>query len=146
MPRDSETVVFVCEHGTVKSVVAFAYFNELARQRHLAIRAVSRGTDLESAVPAFVRDGLRRGRLILGSVAPTALADADLWGALAVVTLDRPAVANKVVGKVPSMTWNDLPAVSANYEIARDSIRTRVNRLVDSLARRGVSPRRPRGI
>ena len=41
---DSQTVVFVCEHGTVKSVVALAYFRLLARERHLPIRAISRGT------------------------------------------------------------------------------------------------------
>lgn len=71
MPRDSQTVVFVCEHGTVKSVVAFAYFNQLARARHLSIRAVSRGTDLESVVPAFVRNGLLHDGLAIGPFKPT---------------------------------------------------------------------------
>ena len=28
--RDTQTVVFVCEHGTVKSVIAMAYFDRLA--------------------------------------------------------------------------------------------------------------------
>ena len=41
---DSATVVFVCEHGTVKSVIALAHFQRLARERGLPLRAISRGT------------------------------------------------------------------------------------------------------
>jgi len=28
-------VLFVCEHGNVKSLMASSYFNQLARERHL---------------------------------------------------------------------------------------------------------------
>lgn len=140
----AQTIVFVCEHGTVKSVVASTWFNQLARQRHLAIRAVSRGTDLQSEVPAFVREGLRRDGLALGPFTPTALADDDLRRALAVVTFDRPAVAARAIGTVPVMAWNGLPAVSVDYGIARDSIRARVTALVDSLARTKAARTRSR--
>jgi len=34
---------------------------------------------------------------------------------------------------VPTARWDGLPAVSENYPVARDSIRHRVARLVDSL-------------
>src|SRR5215813_9354941 len=37
-------VVFVCEHGAAKSVIATAYFNKLAAERGLAYRATFRGT------------------------------------------------------------------------------------------------------
>ena len=37
-------VVFVCEHGAAKSVVATAYFNKLAAERNLPFRATFRGT------------------------------------------------------------------------------------------------------
>ena len=57
--RDSQTVVFVCEHGTVKSVLALAYFGQLARERHLPYRAISRGTAPDSAVPLFMQEDLR---------------------------------------------------------------------------------------
>ena len=130
---DEHTVVFVCEHGTVKSVVATTYFNHIAQERGLSVRAVSRGTNLEPAVPAVVRDGLERDGLVLGPFTPTAFSEAEVRGAQAVITFDRPAVAKKVAGKVATMAWNTLPAVSTNYEVARDSIRARVTRLVDSL-------------
>jgi len=136
---DSQTVVFVCEHGTVKSVVALAYFNQLARERHLNIRAISRGTAPDSAVPGKVREGLRLDGLQLGPFTPAEFTLADLTSAITVISFDQPKVAQLVGGRVPTAQWDGLPAVSDDYRIARDSIRHRVARLVDSLdrARRG---------
>jgi arsenate reductase len=136
---DSQTVVFVCEHGTVKSVVALAWFQRLARERHLNIRAISRGTAPDSGVPAKVREGLRLDGLPLGSFTPTRFTLADLASAITVISFDQQKVADMVGGRVPSARWDGLPAVSEDYRIARDSIRHRVARLVDSLdhARRG---------
>jgi hypothetical protein len=37
------TIVFVCEHAAAKSVIATAYFNEIAAERGLRARAVYRG-------------------------------------------------------------------------------------------------------
>jgi arsenate reductase len=143
---DSQTVVFVCEHGTVKSVVALAYFRLLAQQRHLPIRAISRGTAPDSAVPGLVRDGLRRDGLALGPFTPSRFTLNDLASAIAVISFDQPGVAGMVGGRVPTARWDGLPAVSENYPIARDSIMRRVARLVDSLdrARRAkASPPQP---
>src|SRR4029453_10546575 len=44
----TKTVVFVCEHGNVKSLMAASYFNQLASQRSLPFRAVSRGAAPDS--------------------------------------------------------------------------------------------------
>lgn len=136
---DSQTVVFVCEHGTVKSVVALAYFRQLAQERRLNIRAISRGTAPDSAVPARVREGLRLDGLPLGPFTPMQFTLADLASAIAVISFDQPTIADIVAGRVPTAQWDGLPAVSEDYRIARDSIRHRVARLVDSLdhARRG---------
>lgn len=132
--RDSQTVVFVCEHGTVKSVVAMALFATLARERHLPVRAVSRGTAPDADIPTVVRAGLRRDRLALDGFTPARFTESDLTGALAVISFDQPSVADLVAGRVPTSAWDSLPAVSANYDVARDAIRRRVTRLVDSLA------------
>jgi protein-tyrosine-phosphatase len=138
---DSQTVVFVCEHGTVKSVVALAYFRQLAQRRQLPIRAISRGTAPDTSVPRLVRDGLRLDGLTLGPFTPTRFTAADLTSAIAVISFDQPSVASLVGARVPSARWDGLPAVSENYPVARDSIRDRVARLVDSLDR----ARRQRG-
>jgi len=49
-PKD-KAVVFVCEHGAAKSVVATAYFNKLAAERGLPFRATFRGTTLATNRP-----------------------------------------------------------------------------------------------
>jgi protein-tyrosine-phosphatase len=38
-----QTILFVCEHGSAKSVIAAAHFNQLAEQRRLPYHAVARG-------------------------------------------------------------------------------------------------------
>src|SRR5215471_2722365 len=52
------TVVFVCEHGSAKSVIAAAHFNRLAAARGLPYHAVARGTNPDPEVAAGVVNGL----------------------------------------------------------------------------------------
>jgi hypothetical protein len=51
-PVRPHRVVFVCEHGSVKSLVAMVYFNRRAQERGLAYRAVARGIAAEPEVPS----------------------------------------------------------------------------------------------
>jgi protein-tyrosine-phosphatase len=50
VPSQSPTIVFVCEHGAVKSVIATAYFNKLAADRHLPFRVTFRGVNPQEAL------------------------------------------------------------------------------------------------
>ena len=135
-PGDSQTVVFVCDHGTVKSVVAMAYFAKLARERQLPLRAISRGTNPEAKVPALVLDGLRSDGLNLSaSFTPTKFSTNDFSNAIAVISFDQPSVAELVAGRLPTAAWDGMPAISENYRVASEAIRHRVENLVDSLAR-----------
>ena len=54
-PAESQ-VLFVCEHGNVKSLMAASYFNRLASQRGVPDRAITRGTapDSTTVPPAIV--------------------------------------------------------------------------------------------
>jgi hypothetical protein len=53
--RQNTSVLFICEHGNVKSLMAASYFNLLALQSGLRYRAVSRGTDPNSTtVPSAI--------------------------------------------------------------------------------------------
>src|SRR4029453_11092962 len=58
------SVVFVCEHGAAKSVVATAYFNKLAAERGPPFRATFRGTAPQDNLSVRAVEGLkgRRGR------------------------------------------------------------------------------------
>jgi protein-tyrosine-phosphatase len=56
-------IIFVCEHGAAKSIIAATYFNQFARERGLPLHAIARGTHPDSelspsAVTGLLQDGL----------------------------------------------------------------------------------------
>ena len=57
--KSPRLVVFVCEHGSAKSLVAASFFERMAKERGIAVRAVSRGTAPDTSVPATVVEALR---------------------------------------------------------------------------------------
>ena len=134
------TVLFVCEHGTVRSLIAKVYFEKYAAEAGLDMQAVSRGTRADSALPAFMVQGLAADRIALGSWRPQTLQPLDLKSASLVVSFDVPTEAT-ATATVPRIEVNGLPSVSANYEVGRDAIKQRVRQLVDSLKRAGVTRR-----
>jgi len=141
---DSSTVVFVCEHGSVKSVVAVSYFNSEARRRGLPLRAISRGTHPDSAVPGPIRDGLRRDGFEIRAFTPTLFGRADVRGASLLVSFDQDV--SPVAGNLLAIErWDGLPALSLDYSVGRDSIRARVAKLVDRLAAERNARGRPKG-
>jgi arsenate reductase (thioredoxin) len=123
------TVLFVCEHGSAKSVVAAAHFNRLAAERGLALRAISRGTDPDSAIHPAAATGLSADGLRPPGE-PRRLSASDLETAARVVAFsDLPA---EYATAVPVEVWT-VPPVSESYPAARDSIVARLERLLDSL-------------
>lgn len=131
--HDSSRVVFVCEHGTVKSLVALEYFNRLARARRLPLAAISRGTKPDTAVPPSVANGLVADGFDISAFRPRRFTNEDLSRGLLVVALD--ADVDPVVGKrLPVLRWDGLPSVTANYGVARSAIAAHVEKLVDSLS------------
>ena len=141
MKSDSTHVVFVCEHGTVKSVVALEHFNRLAQARGLNVRALSRGTHPDAAIPTPVRQGLEADGFDVAAFQPRSLSTTDLESALLVVVLDADVSAFDA-GRVPIVRWDGLPSVSTSYPAGRNAIVARVERLVDSLAQTRVRKRR----
>ena len=69
----SPAVVFVCEHGAAKSLIATAYFNKLAAERGLAARATFRGVAPQDelsvrAVAGLKADGMAMRMMLLRNV------------------------------------------------------------------------------
>lgn len=126
------TVLFVCEHGSAKSVVAAAHFNRLAAARGLPFRAVSRGTvpDAEMA-PAAVR-GLLADGLLPGDPVPTKLARADLDRAARVVAFND--LPGELTAGTPVERW-EVPPVSTEYAASRDAMLARIEQLLQELTR-----------
>jgi arsenate reductase (thioredoxin) len=129
------TVLFVCEHGAAKSVIAAAYFDKLAKERGLKYRAVFRGTNPDATIAAVAEKGLAQDGLNTQGWKPQLVTKKDMDAASGIVTLgcalpDKEAVAGKVI------EWEGLPSVSENYPAARDEIVKRVQSLVNDLAKK----------
>ena len=128
------TIVFVCEHGSAKSVVAAAHFNRLARERGLPYRAVSRGIKPDDAIAQGVRTGLALDGIDVTAWQPQAVTDKDLGQAAKVVSLATDLPTTKPFVKSKLVEWNDIPSVRKDYTAARSAIVERVMKLVESLA------------
>jgi protein-tyrosine-phosphatase len=128
----SRRVLFVCQHGAAKSVIAAAYFNRLARELGIAARATSAGTEPDSAIPIGVLEGLAAAGLDPGVPVPRALVRDDAAGAWRVVTLGCELGALSPPGGTVER-WDDVPAVSAGFARARDAIVARVRTLLATL-------------
>lgn len=128
------TVLFVCEHGTVKSLLAKVLFEQYAQEVGLRMRAESRGTHADSIVPPWMLRGLATDQVDLGSWRPQSLRPADLATASYVVSFDVPQSAT-AAARAPRTQWDSLPSVTQDYSKGRDAIKVRVHQLVDSLKR-----------
>ena len=127
-----QRIVFVCPHGSAKSVIAAAYCRRLAARRGLEVAAEAAGIEPDPAVPARVVSGLAADGVDVSGERPRGLDDVDLGGAAAVIAFGCDVSA----GDVPVTRWDDVPAVSDDFGKARDAIVAHVERLVAGLARR----------
>ena len=128
------TVLFVCEHGTVRSLLAKILFEDYARSVGLRMQAVSRGTHADSVVPPWMSHGLAADHIALGSWRPRTLDASDLATASYIVSFDVQQSAT-AGARAPRTQWDGLPSVSQDYAKGRDAIKARVHQLVDSLKR-----------
>lgn len=132
--QEVKTVVFVCEHGSAKSVVAAAHFNSLAEKRGLPWRAVSRGTDPDAEMAPAALRGLKEDGLPEPQGKPVALSQADLDAAEAVVTfaLDLP---KDLHPESPAARW-EVPPVSTSYADSRAAMVKLIEEMIAKLEAR----------
>jgi protein-tyrosine-phosphatase len=126
-------IVFVCEHGSVKSVIAMAWFERLARKRGLDVRAISRGMTPDAAVPTAIADRLRQDGFELGAFQPGGFSKQDLEGARRVVAIGVDTAAVTATSSVPVEVWDDIPPATQHYDEARDALRARIEALLATL-------------
>jgi protein-tyrosine-phosphatase len=113
-------VVFVCEHGAAKSVIATAYFNKLAAERGLPYRATFRGTSPQEALSVRAVAGLKADGVAIPQGAPTAIGDADISSATHIFAIGctLPAAA---VSSGQARDWSVVPDYEGD-EAPRDAI------------------------
>lgn len=122
-------IVFVCEHGAAKSILAAAYFNKVAGDQSLKVRAVARGTNPDQALSPRVVTGLREDGLIPTESVPRKISLDDVESAERVITFcDLPV---EYQGQARIEHWEDIPPVSDNYEKARQAIVERIGQWLD---------------
>ena len=141
-PRDAQpsTVVFVCEHGNVKSLIAREWFNKLARARGLRVTAVSRGVTPEAKVPPLIVEALLRDGFDVSAFEPRPFSVADATQALRVVGIGVDLTSSAERGDAPLDTWEGIPPASEHYVASRNALRARIEALLEALQ----SPERPR--
>jgi protein-tyrosine-phosphatase len=129
-PPPPPAIVFVCEHGSVKSLIARQWFERMAAQRRLAARAESRGLTPDSAVPPPIMERLRADGFDVTAFRPRALAPSDLEGVarLVLIGVEAPPWAARP-GRVVEK-WEGVPPASEDYEAARDELKRRIEGLL----------------
>ena len=128
------TVVFVCEHGAAKSVIAATYFNKLAAERGLKARAAYRGVDPQADLSVSALKGLREDGLTVPDGKPSMINDADVEAATVIFAIGCTLPA-KAAASGKAKSWDDVPD-GQGYAATRDAIRRHVEELIDDLIKK----------
>jgi arsenate reductase (thioredoxin) len=124
-------ILFVCEHGAAKSILAAAYFNKIAREIGLGLQAIARGTNPDKELSPNAITGLLEDGLIPTEQTPQKLSLADLESAQQVITFCELPLEYKKIAVIKR--WDGVPSVSENFEKARDAIIAYLNELIRDL-------------
>lgn len=124
-------VLFICEHGYAKSLVAALHFERLAAARNLRVRAFARGVEAGAQVPPPIEQGLASDGFRVGAFAPARFTDAEVSQADFVVLI---SVAPDLAGRTQGVLhWDDVSPLSENYERARGELVAHLTQLLDRI-------------
>jgi protein-tyrosine-phosphatase len=126
-------VLFVCEHGSAKSIIAAAYFNKLAHEKGLNLQAIARGTNPDQELSPKTVKGLLEDGLQSTETAPQKLLPTEMETAQRVITFCGLSD-EEYHQTVKAEQWDDVPPISENYQIARDAILQKLNSLITTLS------------
>ena len=126
--NQNQPIVFVCEHGAAKSIIAAAYFNKLAQEKNLEARAIARGTHPDAELSPKAVTGLKDDGLSPAELVPKQLSLADVQSAQKIIAFCE--LPSEYQSKVSVEHWGGIPPVSEGYQKARDEIIERINRLL----------------
>ena len=123
-------VLFVCQHGAAKSVIAARQLVALAQARGLSLKASAAGVEPDEVIPPHVTAGLREDGVDDQEAPPQAVTREMLENARIVVSFgcDLSALAGDSTRIVQ---WSGVPAVSDGYDAARTEIVSRLHAILD---------------
>jgi len=126
-------ILFLCQHGGAKSVLAASHFNRLAAERGLPFVATAAAAeDPYDAVPTPVADHLLREGFDVRAFKPHHVAPEEIETAARVVTIGC-EISGAASGSVISVRWDDVPAASEDLEGSVAAIRRHVEALAEDL-------------
>jgi len=137
--KQVQTILFVCEHGSAKSVIAAAHFNRLAEQKNLPYRAIARGTNPDAEIPQQVRLDLAKDGLDVSTWKPQLVAEKDVREAAHVVTFGCKLPFPKTTTADKLVDWKDVPSTSEDYKRARTMIVDKIDALIKILTQKSPS-------
>ena len=129
--REDPIIIFVCEHGAAKSIVAATYFNRLAHEKNLRFHAMARGTHPDAELSPKAMAGLQDEGLTPLELTPTKLTEEEIESAQQIVSFCD--LSEDYPQKDRIEYWLDIPPVSEGYEVSRDAILKRIYELIDNL-------------
>jgi arsenate reductase (thioredoxin) len=124
-------IIFVCEHGAAKSVIAASYFNKLAKERNLDYVAECRGTFPDSVVSPGVKEGLTNDKVFDPTTKPRKLVIGDTVSVERIILFTP--LPSDINTTIKTENWSNIQNVDADYEKRRDAIVKKINELLDSL-------------
>ena len=132
-PDGKKVVLFVCEHGAAKSVMAAAHFNRRAQERKLPYRAVAKGTSPQEQLSESAVKGLTAEGLAALPSRPEQVTAADVAAAARVVTFGCD-ISKVAPGSRPE-SWADVPGPGEDYAASRQAIDRHLDALLAELDR-----------
>ena len=129
------TIVFVCEHGSSKSLVAAELFNRAAQQRGIATRAVSRAVSekiVEATVPTTLVHSLSGDGFDDATFRPQPLTTAEAKNASHVVVINYDANVDAAGGRALER-WTIVHPVTVEYDGAKAELSSRIDALIERL-------------
>jgi len=133
MPTTKAAVLFLCQYGGAKSVIAASYFNRLAAERALPYAGVAAAAEEPyDAVLAPVAALLESEGFDVHAFKPRRVETEDVKNASKVVSIDcNPEHVN--VAEVMVERWDDVPQASVDLDASAAAIRRHVEALVEEL-------------
>ena len=122
-------ILFVCEHGAAKSILAAVYFNRFAAERGLDVRALARGTHPDSELSLPTLQGLAADGLMPTESVPQALTPEEVESARRIITFCE--LPDTQTAPVTIERWDGVPPVSESYQRARDVIVERIQNMLN---------------
>jgi arsenate reductase len=119
-------VLFLCQHGGAKSVIAASYFNRLAEQHALPYAGVAAAAEEPyTEVPPPVAERLQRDGFDVRDFKPRHVETHDVQQAARVIAID--------CALPGAERWDDVPPASEDLDGSVAAIRRHVDALVEEL-------------